>query len=187
MSMNSSHPKPWRQQEFAPTSTWWNSVARNLSTWESDFTPSTLSASTRCCHVLELIGNCPMVKKEIVSGIFFVNQNKILSMFQGTGLLSAIKIIWADIGPVTKVFVIDTCWSCKLITLVILNQSRDVSFYLHCQSSADKLFLKIGCLLHFSGSNICYDLWNMKIHGNKCFCTGSRRGWEVPGASHREQ
>merc|ERR1711942_660439 len=56
-SMNSSPPKPWKPPVFAPTNTWSISWARTLSTCVSAFTPSTSSASTKCCRAPELTGS----------------------------------------------------------------------------------------------------------------------------------
>ena len=61
MSMNSCHQRLWRQGVSAPTSTWWSTAARMPSTCVCVYTPSTSTASTRCCRALGLIGESPCV------------------------------------------------------------------------------------------------------------------------------
>ena len=56
MSMNSCRARPWKLPASVVTSTWWRTVAKTPFTCGSGSTHSTLSASTRCCRVLELIG-----------------------------------------------------------------------------------------------------------------------------------
>ncbi len=56
MNMNSSAPRPWKQDVFAPTNILLNAVVKISSSFEWDFIHSMSFVSTRCCHVLELIG-----------------------------------------------------------------------------------------------------------------------------------
>lgn len=56
MSSNNCPARHWRPDVSVPTSTWWNTVARTSFIWEYVYIHSTWYGSTRCCHVLELIG-----------------------------------------------------------------------------------------------------------------------------------
>ena len=55
MNMSSSPLKPWSLPVFVPASTWQKAVAKMVFTSECGSTLSTLSASARCCLVLERI------------------------------------------------------------------------------------------------------------------------------------
>ena len=56
MNWNSCLQRLWKLDVSVAISTWLRTVVKISSTSACDFTPSTLSVSTKCCHVLELIG-----------------------------------------------------------------------------------------------------------------------------------
>lgn len=56
MNTSSCHRRLLRPGVSAPTNTLWNTAARTLSTYAFACTPSTSTASIKCCRVLELIG-----------------------------------------------------------------------------------------------------------------------------------
>merc|ERR1712168_1189689 len=56
-NMSSCLQKPWKQLASAPTNTLPRSLVRMPSTSVFESTPSTLSASTKCCRVQELTVN----------------------------------------------------------------------------------------------------------------------------------
>lgn len=56
MSMNSLAVRHWKLVASAPTNTWSRTVVKTSSTFVCGSIPSMSSASTRCCHALELIG-----------------------------------------------------------------------------------------------------------------------------------
>ena len=61
-SMNSCPVKPWMQPVSVATNTWWRTVVKILFICVWGCIRSMLSGSTKCCHVLELIGKFDCTK-----------------------------------------------------------------------------------------------------------------------------